>query len=76
MATSMADTDQDQGQGFDEAPLTPAQAAKLLNVSYRTVFSIIGLDWVEYPTVGAKRPIRRITPESVRRMLARRRGAQ
>ena len=57
-----------------ERPLTPAQAAKMLNVTYRSVFRLIGLEWIEYDTVGAKRPIRRITPESVRRLLARRKG--
>lgn len=46
----------------------------MLNVNYRTVFRLIGLDWVEYETVGSTKPIRRITPESVRRLLARRRG--
>ena len=58
----------------DEVPLTPAQAAKMLNVTYRSVFRLIGLEWIEYETVGSTRPIRRITPASVRRLLARRKG--
>ena len=53
-------------------PLTPAEAARMLNVGYRTIFDIAGLDWIEYPGRG-KRPIRRVTVESVRRLLERRR---
>jgi hypothetical protein len=70
MATSMAEIDHDTEP---EPPLTPAQAAKLLNVTYRTVFRLVGLEWVEYQGAGV-RPIRRVTPESVRRLLAGRRG--
>jgi hypothetical protein len=54
-------------------PLTPAEAAKLLNVAYRTVFDLAGLEWVEYQGRG-KRPIRRVTVESVRKLLERRRA--
>jgi hypothetical protein len=68
----MAETEHDPTA--DEVPLTPAQAAKMLNVTYRSVFRLIGLEWVEYETVGSSRPIRRVTPASVRRLLARRRG--
>jgi hypothetical protein len=67
--TTMADVEHPT-----ETPLTPAEAAKMLNVNYRTVFRLIGLDWVEYETVGSTKPIRRITPESVRRLIARRKG--
>ena len=52
-------------------PLTIAQAAKLLNVDRATVYRIAGLEWVEYQASGV-RPIRRITMESVKRLLERR----
>lgn len=72
MATSMAETE--HTQDFGEPPITPAAAAKLLGVAYRTVFDLVGLEWVEYETKRSAKPIRRITPESVRKLLARRRG--
>jgi hypothetical protein len=62
------------GEITDGPPLKPQEVALLLNVAYRTVFEIVGLEWVEYETLQGKRPIRRITRESVRRLLARRRG--
>jgi len=64
------------GEITDGPPLKPQEVALLLNVAYRTVFGIVGLEWVEYPTVQGRRPIRRITRESVRKLLARRRGQE
>jgi len=56
-------------------PLKPAEAARLLNVGESTVRRMVGLEWVEYPGTGkAGRPIRRITRESIDRMLQRRMG--
>ena len=60
------------GAPLPEPPLKPAEAPRMLNVAYRTVFDLVGLEWIEYLGRG-KRPIRRITPESVRRMLTTRR---
>jgi hypothetical protein len=54
-------------------PLKAKEAAKLLNISPSSVVRMVGLEWVEYPGRG-KRPIRRVTVESVRRLLERRRG--
>lgn len=52
-----------------ERPLTVTEAAEMLNVGYRTVYDIAGLEWIEYPGRGT-RPIRRIRRESVERLLA------
>jgi hypothetical protein len=52
-------------------PLTLAEAAHLLRVGVTTVRRMVGLEWVEYQGRG-RRPIRRITRESVERMLQRR----
>jgi hypothetical protein len=49
-------------------PLTPKEAAAMLNVHPRSIPRIRGLEWIEYPAAGVK-PIRRITRESVRRLL-------
>lgn len=54
-----------------EAPLTLAQAAEALNVSPRTLHRLVGLEWIEYRGAG-RRPIKRITAESARRLLERR----
>jgi hypothetical protein len=62
------------GRPDPEPPLRAIEAARMLNVSYRTILDLIGLEWIEYETIGSKRPIRRIVPESVRRLLAKRRG--
>jgi hypothetical protein len=53
-------------------PLTPTEAARMLNVDRSTIYRLVGIEWVEYQAAGA-RPIRRITVESVRRLLERRR---
>ena len=53
-------------------PLTIAQAAEQLNVSARTVTRLVGLEWLEFQGAGRRR-IKRITAESVRRLLERRR---
>lgn len=58
----------------DQPPLTPAEAAQRLNISYRSVFRVVGLEWVEYQAAGVK-PIRRVTVESVRQLLKRRKSA-
>lgn len=71
MATSVA---AEHDQSYGETPITPREAAQRLGVAYRTVFEIVGLEWVEYETKGSSKPIRRITPESVRRLLAKRKG--
>jgi hypothetical protein len=55
-------------------PLTPKQASEMLNVSVKSVYRMCGLEWVEYQATGL-RPIRRITLDSVRRLLERKRGA-
>jgi hypothetical protein len=55
-------------------PLTPAEAAALLRVGRSTVYRIVGLEWVEYQGSGV-RPIRRITRESVERLLAQRKAS-
>lgn len=53
--------------------LTPTEAAKILRVGRSTVYRIVGLDWVEMQATG-ERPIRRVTEDSVRKLLERRRG--
>ena len=53
-----------------EPPLTPRQAAEALNVSKRTLTRLAGLVWVTYQG-GGKKPIKRVTAESVRRLLER-----
>ena len=55
-------------------PLTPTEAAQMLNVKRSTVYRIVGLEWVEYQG-GGVRPIRRITRESVYRLLERRKAS-
>jgi hypothetical protein len=54
--------------------LKPVEVAQLLCVGVTTVRRMVGLEWVEYQGRG-RRPIRRITRESVERMLQRRRSA-
>lgn len=71
-ASTMAEPNRDRTE--NEPPFTPAEAARELSVSYRSVFRLIGLEWIEYETIGSSKPIRRITRESVRRLLARRKG--
>ena len=56
-----------------EPPLTCKEAAAMLSVSTCTVRRMVGLVWITYQATGS-RPIRRITRESVRRLLERRSG--
>lgn len=54
--------------------LRPKEVARLLNVGESTVRRMVGLEWVEYHGRG-QRPIRRITADSVRRLLEQRKTA-
>lgn len=56
------------------ALLTPSEAAALLRIGRSTIYRIVGLEWVEYQGSGL-RPIRRITRESVEKLLTQRKAS-
>lgn len=54
-----------------EPLLNATEVARLLGISKRSVFNVIGLERVEIPGAG-KHPIVRFTPESVRQLIVTR----